>query len=96
MPPTPHQLYVALTGLLRDLNVCDPDTAIECTRVLGEWPPSYIVFPADDAREGVASVLTAALERPFSPDTGRWRIEVGEARALVDSHTGEEQQQQTR
>ena len=96
MPPTPHQLHVALTGLLRDMNVRDPDTALECTRVLGEWPPSYIVYPADDAREGVASVLSAALERPFSADSARWRIEANEARALIDSCTGEQDQEQAR
>jgi len=72
MPPTPHQLHVALAGLLRGMNVRDPDTAIACTRVMGGWPPSYIVFPADDAQEWVASVLTSALHgsqqnRPFLP-----------------------------
>jgi hypothetical protein len=69
---------------------------MECTRVFGEWPPSYMVFPADDAREGIAGVLTAALARPFPTDTARWRIEAGEARALVESCTGGQPEEQTR
>jgi hypothetical protein len=96
MPPTPHQLYLALAGLLRETNVRDPETAVECTRVLGEWPATYIVYPADDARDAVAHALATTLERPFPTDTSRWRIQAGEAQALIAACTGEQQQEQAR
>jgi hypothetical protein len=70
--------------LLRDLDVRDPETGVECIRVLGEWPACYIVFPAEDARELLAEVLAPLLKRPFPTVLPRWRMTAKEARKLVE------------
>ena len=62
-------------------------------RVIGEWPPSYVVFPADDAREHLAEVLAPLLERPFPTVLPRWRMTAKEARKLVEFCPEEEEQE---
>ena len=82
-PPTPYQLHLALADVLRRWNVDEPESALECSRVLAEWPPSYIVYPADDVRDPLAAFLARQLDRPFPTTTARWRIEASEAHALM-------------
>jgi hypothetical protein len=62
----------------------DPESAIQCVRLIGEWPPAYIVFPADDVKESLSEALTMALTRSFPTDMPRWRIAAKEARELVE------------
>src|SRR5512145_192206 len=93
-PPTAHRLYLAFVSLLQGLDVRDPETGVECLRVLGEWPPCYMVFPADDARESLAEVLAPLLERPFPTVLPRWRMTAKEARKLVELCTENAEQEE--
>ena len=90
-PPTAHRLYLALVRLLRDLDVRDPESGVECMRVIGEWPAIYMVFPADDAREHLADVLAPLLDRPFPTVLLRWRMTAKDARKLVEFCAEEEE-----
>jgi hypothetical protein len=90
-PPTAHCLYLAFVHLLRDLDARDPESGVQCMRVIGEWPASYVVFPAEDTREPLADVLATLLDRPFPTVLPRWRMSAKEARDLVELCAGEEE-----
>ena len=48
-----------------------------------EWPPTYVIYPADDVKQDLSEVLTELLERSVPPDLPRWRIDAGEARKIA-------------
>jgi hypothetical protein len=82
--PTAYHVYRGLVALLRELEAPDPESALSCLRAYVEWPPTFVIFPADDVKEDLSEVLTALLERPVSPDMPRWRLDAKEARKIAD------------
>jgi hypothetical protein len=81
---TAHHLFLGLVGLLRRLGTPEPETALSCSRAYGEWPPTFVVYPAEDVRDELCAVLATVLERPVSNDTPRWRFDAGEARRIAE------------
>jgi hypothetical protein len=81
---TAHHLFLGLVRLLRQLGTPEPELALSCSRAYGEWPPTFVVYPAEDVRDALCAVLATVLERPVSNDTPRWRFDAGEARRIAD------------
>ena len=66
-----------------ELEAPDPEAALSCLRACAEWPPNYVIYPADDVKQHLSEVLTELLERSVPPDIPRWRIDAGEARKIA-------------
>jgi hypothetical protein len=52
-------------------------------KACAEWPPSFVIYAAEDVKEELSEVLTALLERSVSPDMPRWRVNAEEARKIA-------------